>query len=584
MRGYSENRALCRNAAVSAAPGRQDAGVTSQLVKKNRKNGVDTRALPHLPSLKLRRRPFGNESGKSDPGGGLSRSVIFLGPREKKEKMVNLYSEFEKTALAHPEKTCVILGDSKLSFEAILSASRKLAAKLREIAPGTSDSETNIGVFAPNVPGFLVGFYGTLAADKVTVPVNFLLSQSEIMTVGMHAGLRIVVAAGPLYEKAAEVAKTLPITVLRAEDFLSTDSVPDVPAVSRKDDDTAVLMYTSGTTGTPKGVELTHTNLFENCQSIRASYELDSSYTFVCVLPLFHSFGITALMLLPSMVGAPIVLVPQFQPGKFVDIFNTYPRCLFIGVAPMFRVLAHLAKTKGVKFPNLELCVAGATALPKDVKDAFEEATGVEVFQGYGLTESSPAVSVNLPGKHKPGSIGTPIHGVEFQVWGEGDKPLPTGEIGELVVRGKNVMKGYYKNPQATSETITPEGWLRTGDLASIDEDEFATIAGRKKELIICAGENVYPLEIEDVLCSHPAVAEAAVIGIPHKTKGEEPKAYVSPVAGARIEVSELRKLCRERLAPFKVPAEFEVREELPKGPSGKVLKRVLQAELSQKS
>jgi long-chain acyl-CoA synthetase len=172
-----------------------------------------------------------------------------------------------------------------------------------------------------------------------------------------------------------------------------------------------------------------------------------------------------------------------------------------------------------------------------------------------------------------------PIHGVEVQVWDEKENPLPAGEIGELVVRGKNVMKGYYKNPLATAETITPEGWLKTGDLASIDEEGFITIAGRKKELIICAGENIYPLEIEDVLCSHPAVAEAAVIGIPHDTKGEVPKAYVSPIPEAVVNISELRALCREKLAAFKVPAEFEVRDELPKGASGKVLKRVLIAE-----
>ena len=493
--------------------------------------------------------------------------------------MVNLYTEFENSTAANPEGVCVTLGDTDVSFSAILAASRRLAAKLREIAPGNSESETNIGLFAPNLPGFLVGFYGTLAADKVTVPINFLLSQNEIMTVGMHAGIRILIAAGPLYDKAAEMAKSLPITVLRAEDFLSANPVPDLPPVTRCDSDTAVLMYTSGTTGTPKGVELTHTNLYENYQGVRAIYDLDSSYTFVCVLPLFHAFGITALMLLANSVGARLVLVPQFQPAKFVEIFNKYPRCLFIGVAPMFRVLAHVATSKGVKYSNLELCVAGAAALPMDVKNVFEEATGIELLQGYGLSETSPAVSVNLPDRHKPGTIGMPIHGVEVQVWDEKENPLPSGEIGELVVQGKNVMKGYYKNPQATAETITPEGWLKTGDLASIDEEGYITIVGRKKELIICAGENIYPLEIEDVLCSHPAVAEAAVIGIPHETKGEVPKAYVSPVPEAVVDISELRALCREKLAAFKVPAEYEVRDELPKGASGKVLKRVLIAE-----
>jgi len=344
-----------------------------------------------------------------------------------------------------------------------------------------------------------------------------------------------------------------------------------------------VLMYTSGTTGTPKGVELTHTNIVENYRDTVTVYDFHEKHSFICVLPLFHSFGMTTMMVLSNMIGARLVLVPQFLPQKLAEYFNTYTNCLYFGVAPMYQVLAFLAKSKGLKYSNLELCVSGAAALPMDVKDNFEAATGVTIYQGYGLSEASPAVSLNLPGRHKPGTIGRTIDNVELQIWDDAGNRLPNGEIGEIMVRGKNVMKGYYKNPAVTAQTITPEGWLYTGDLGLLDDDGYTTIVGRKKELIICAGENIYPLEIEDVLMTHPAVAEAAVIGIPHPKKGEEPKAFVTLQPEASVEISELRNLCKEKLAAFKVPAEFEIRAEFPKNATGKILKRVLEEEIKKK-
>lgn len=498
--------------------------------------------------------------------------------------MVNLFTEFENVTLQYPKSTCLIFEDQTFTFQQVLDASKRLAKRLLDIAPGNdSEADNHIALFAPNLPGFVVGFYGILAANKTTVPINFLLNPNEIMAIGMHAGLRIIIAAGPLYDKAAELAQSLPITVLRAEEFLALGEVPEVPPVTRSDDDTAVLMYTSGTTGTPKGVELTHTNLFENYLSVYHAWDFTPNNTFVAVLPLFHSFGLLAKLILPNLLGCKIVLVPQFQPQKIAEYFNKYPDCVFFAVAPMFSVLATLAQTKGIKYPNLRLGVTGAAALPMDTKNRFEAATGLELLQGYGLTEASPVVSFNVPGAHIPGTIGRPIKNVEAQIWDDEDHRLPNGQIGELMIRGKNVMKGYYKHPEATAKTISPEGWLHTGDLAKIDDNGFITIAGRKKELIICAGENIYPLEIEDVLTSHPAVMEAAVIGIPHPTKAEEPKAFLTLNPGATVEISELRQLCREKLATFKVPGEFEIREALPKGPTGKILKRVLEAEVGKK-
>ncbi len=498
--------------------------------------------------------------------------------------MVNLYSEFEKVTLANPQAICLSYDDQDFTFQQVLDASKRLAKRLLDIAPNnTSEPDNHIALFAPNLPGFVVGFYGILAANKTTTPINFLLNPNEIMTIGMHAGIRIIIAAGPLYDKAAELAQTLPITVLRAEEFLVPGEVPELPLVTRGDDDTAVLMYTSGTTGTPKGVELTHTNLFENYRSVHAAWEFSPNNTFVAVLPLFHSFGLLAKLILPNMLGTRIVLVPQFSPQKLAEHFNKYPECVFFAVAPMFGVLATLAQSKGIKYKNLVLCVSGAAALPMDTLERFRAVVGMDIFQGYGLTETSPVVSFNLPGFHKPGTIGRALKWIETCVWNDEGKVVPNGQIGELMVRGKLVMKGYYKNPEATAKTISPDGWLHTGDLAKLDDDGYMTIVGRKKELIISAGENIYPLEIEDVLTSHPAVMEAAVIGIHHPTKMEEPKAFVTLNPGATVQITELRQLCREKLAAFKVPGEFEIRESLPKGPTGKVLKRVLVEEEGKK-
>jgi long-chain acyl-CoA synthetase len=502
----------------------------------------------------------------------------------QEDVMVNLFSEFEKVTLASPQAICLTYEDQDFTFQQVLEATKRLAKRLLDIAPGnTSEPDNHIALFAPNLPGFVVGFYAALAANKTTVPINFLLNPNEIMTIGMHAGIRIVIASGPLYEKAAELAQSLPITVLRAEEFLMPGEVPVLPQVTRGDDDTAVLMYTSGTTGTPKGVELTHTNLYENYLSVYHVWEFTPKNTFIDVLPLFHSFGLLAKLILPNLLGARIVLVPQFQPQKLAEYFNKYPECIFFAVAPMFHVLATLAQTRGVKYSNLVLCVTGAAALPMDTMSRFQNVTGIPLYQGYGLTEASPVVSFNLPGAHVPGTIGRPIKNVEVQVWDDTDRVLPNGQIGELMVRGKNVMKGYYKNPEVTAKTISPEGWLHTGDLAKVDDHGFITIAGRKKELIISAGENIYPLEIEDVLASHQAVLESAVIGVPHPTKAEEPKAFVVLNPGATVDISELRQLCRDKLAGFKVPGEFEIRESLPKGPTGKILKRVLEAEAGKK-
>lgn len=494
---------------------------------------------------------------------------------------MNLFTEFEKSAKAHADLVCITYEDQDYSFARILSSSKRLAARLLEIAPGnSSEAENHIALLAPNLPGFVIGFYGTLAASKTTVPLNFLLNPNEIMTIGAHAGIRTIIAAGPFYEKATEMAQALPITVIRAEDYLEDAPAPDLPAVTRGDDDTAVLMYTSGTTGTPKGVELTHANIYDNYNSVKDAWPFHTGNSFICVLPLFHSFGMLAKLILPNFLGARVVLVPQFAPQKLAEYFNTYPECIFFAVAPMFNVLALLARTKGLKYPNLRLCVTGAAALPMNIKNHWESVTGIDLYQGYGLTEASPAVSFNLPEAHVPGTIGRSIKNVEVQIWDDDNHLLPNGEIGELMVRGKNVMKDYYKNPEETARTIAPDGWLHTGDLARMDDQGYITIAGRKKELIISAGENIYPLEIEDVLLSHPAVNEAAVIGVPHPSKGEEPKAYVAPVPGMSVDVAELRALCREKLASFKVPGDFEIRESLPKGPTGKLLKRVLEAEI----
>jgi long-chain acyl-CoA synthetase len=351
-----------------------------------------------------------------------------------------------------------------------------------------------------------------------------------------------------------------------------------LPPAATRPDDTAVLLYTSGTTGRPKGAELTHFNLLENARTVSGPMlGLDEETVSLCALPLFHSFGQTVAHNAVLRRGGTVVLLPRFEEQAAVDAIQRHGVNFFAGVPTMYIALRRAAAARGARLSGLRRCVSGGAPMPVEVLSGFDAEHGVDIRESYGLSETSPVASFNaLDRPKRPGSIGVPIEGVEFRLAAEDgsliEDPMRPGEI---LIRGPNVMKGYYRRPEATAETIV-DGWLRTGDIARRDAGGYYHIVDRRKDLILRAGYNVYPREVEEVLYRHPAVAEAAVVGVPHPEVGEEIRAVVVLRAGAAASAAGLMDHCRAHLAAYKCPRLVEFREVLPKGPSGKILRRAL--------
>ena len=357
--------------------------------------------------------------------------------------------------------------------------------------------------------------------------------------------------------------------------------VADLPGqgspVERGDDDVAVILHTSGTTGKPKGAMLTHGNLGRNAEvSVRTLVETGPDDVVMGCLPLFHVFGLTCGLNGAVLAGAMLTLIPRFDPRKALEVIERDGVTVFEGVPTMYSALLSVADEAAPEATrSLRTCVSGGAALPVQVLADFEKAFGCTVLEGYGLSESSPAAAFNHPNRpRKAGSIGTPIHGVEMRVVDLDGVEVPQGETGEIQIRGHNVMKGYWNLPDATKATITADGWLNTGDVGRVDEDGYFYIVDRTKDMIIRGGYNVYPREIEEVLYEHPAVAEAAVIGIPHDSLGEEVGAAVALKKDAEATPEELRDYVKARVAAYKYPRQVWLVDALPKGPTGKVQKR----------
>jgi long-chain acyl-CoA synthetase len=337
-------------------------------------------------------------------------------------------------------------------------------------------------------------------------------------------------------------------------------------------DDTAVIMYTSGTTGKPKGAELTNLNVFYVSQVAGGLVPGAPGDVFLAVLPLFHVFGQTSLMNVAIWRGATVTLVPRFDAAKVLEVMQRDKVTHFGGVPTMFFGLVNAPERKNYDTSSLKYAVSGGAAIPLEILKAFNKEFGVEILEGYGLSETSPTVTFNLPGKSKPGSVGDPIWGVEVKLVGNNDEEVAQGEMGEILVRGPNVMKGYYKRPEETAQVMR-KGWFHTGDIAYKDEEGYYFIVDRMKDMIIRGGYNVYPREVEEILYQHGSVLEAAVIGIPHPKLGEEIKAFVTLKSNLTANAEELIEFTKNRIANYKYPRLVEFLSELPKNSTGKILK-----------
>ncbi|HEY1919125.1 MAG TPA: long-chain fatty acid--CoA ligase [Streptosporangiaceae bacterium] len=499
--------------------------------------------------------------------------------------VTNLARNLTDTTRAHAGRVAVRVDNAAMTYRAVDEASARVAGLLHErgLKPGD-----RVGIMMPNVAEVPVVYYGVLRAGGVVVPMNPLLKEREVAYYLEDSGAGLLFAWHTFAGQAlggAERAKAGTIVVDAAgfPDLLAS-ATPDDQVVDRDDEDTAVILYTSGTTGQPKGAELTHGNLISNTEVSRADIiQARPDDVIFGGLPLFHVFGQTVALNVAVASGACLTLLPRFDPAHALRIIAEHRVTVFEGVPTMYVALLHQPDRADYDTSSLRTCISGGAALPVEVLRGFEDAFGVPVLEGYGLSETSPVASFNLPGRErKPGSIGTPIRDVQMRVMDGEDHEVQQGEVGEIVIRGPNVMKGYWQRPEATAEALL-DGWFHTGDLARVDEDGYFYIVDRKKDMIIRGGYNVYPREIEEVLYEHPAVAEAAVIGLRHPSLGEEVGAAVALKPGAAISADELRDYVKSQVAAYKYPRHLWIVDALPKGPTGKIQKRdiVIPADLT---
>jgi long-chain acyl-CoA synthetase len=490
----------------------------------------------------------------------------------------NLSLNLVASARKYPDKVALRCNDQEFTFTEFDAAAARVATFLdrEEIAAGD-----RVGLMLPNTPAFALGFYGILRSGAIAVPMNPLLKSREIAFYLSNTGATALFATPTFAAEATAAAAAAGAKCWLVDDAdlvrLTADLPEQASPVDRADADTAVILHTSGTTGRPKGAELTHGGLDRN-QDVAANtlIEVGPDDVVMGCLPLFHVFGLTCGLNTSVSAGATLTLIPRFDAHTALEVIERDAVTVFEGVPTMYSALLGEAR----RFPSsatasLRVCVSGGASLPVQVLTDFEQMFGATILEGYGLSETSPVASFNHPHRErKPGSIGTPVEGVEMRIVDLTGQEVPQGGLGEIQIRGHNVMKGYWNLPEATASALSADGWFSTGDVGKVDEDGYFYIVDRKKGLIIRGGFNVYPREIEEVLYEHPVVVEAAVVGLPHDSLGEEIGAAVVLEDGARVDPTELRDFVKQRVAAYKYPRRVWIVDSLPKGATGKILRR----------
>jgi len=501
----------------------------------------------------------------------------------------NLAVILHESAKRWPGKTAVVSDRGSMSFAELDAASDRVAANLRRygIGPGIA-----VGLQLPNIPQFLMAYFGILKTGGVVVPMNVMLKAPEIAYYLGDSDARAVITSADTISEAAKGADSANVEKIfivaagqHGADGLGTDfqellagSQPAPPPYEQRDPgDTAVILFTSGTTGRPKGVQLSHFQLYMNADAHRQGFEMTEADVMIAVAPMFHTLGLSGVLNSTMLAGGALRLMVRFDAGDMLEVMQNDKATIFHGVPTMYHALLQHPKLADYDTSSLRIAGSAGAALPAEFLDSFERRFGVIILELYGLTESGPVATFNLRNDRKPYSVGKPIWGVDMQVWDDEGRRLPPGKenVGEFVLRGHAITKGYYKNPQATAEAIT-DGWLRTGDLGYQDEEGFYFIVDRKKDLIIRGGYNVYPREVEDVLYQHGALSQIAVVGMPDERLGEEVRAYCVLKPGHMATEQELISFAKERLAAYKYPRSIVFMEELPLGPTGKILKKEL--------
>ncbi|RKY36284.1 MAG: fatty acid--CoA ligase [Candidatus Omnitrophota bacterium] len=489
------------------------------------------------------------------------------------------------------KKPALIFDGRKISYAELRDRTDKLAKGLIKLGIEKGDK---IGILLRNCPEYVISLFGIIKAGAIVVPLNFMLKEEELKPILEEAEIKLVISSSEflsILERLRLRIECFNFIVLIDEEkkeeyfysLLEKQRVEkiELPKLSR--DELCVLIYTSGTTGIPKGVMLSHRNFISNIEACLEVINFSARERVICILPLFHSFTLTVCLFLPLYLGSCILLFATVRSlGKVLKGLVKYRGTIFIGIPQIYKVMSDFKMPWLLKIPvirkfifPLKLCISGAAPLPGEVLTNFQKKFKIPLLEGYGLTEASPVVSINPPYKVKPGSVGLPLPGIEVKVVNDKGEELSRGEEGELILKGENVMLGYYKQEEETKKVIK-DGWLYTGDIAKIDEEGYIYILDRKKDLIIVRGLNVYPREVEEVIYQNPKVKEVCVVGIPDESRGEVPKAFVVVKEGEELTAKELLEFLRPRLAGYKIPRYIEFRDELPKSPSGKILRKEL--------
>lgn len=479
-----------------------------------------------------------------------------------------------------PDKWALVFEHQRFRYKQLNTLVNQFTQGLATLGIKKNDK---IAILLHNSYEFVISYFSALRLGAIAVPINTMLTSKEINFILQDCSPALLITSSDFKDKLPEITFDHDHTVLTdmvRQDYLLWEQIiknikPHEYPSKAQAEDIAVIIYTSGTTGKPKGVMLTHKNLLSNIVASLEAVKITKKDRVILFLPMFHSFSATVCLLIPFFVGAKVIVLKSPKPfDKVIKAIMFQRVSVFIAIPPVYNILSRLRLPWGFHFINpIRLCISGAAPLAPEVLKRFESAFKVTLLEGYGLTEASPVVSFNPLNLPQPGSVGLPLLGVEVRVVDEQGQDVPQGSVGELIVRGENVMKGYYHQIEATNETIR-NGWLFTGDMARIDDNGYIYIVDRKKDMIIVHGVNVYPKEIEDVLYSHPMVAEVAVVGQEEKDKGEIVIATIVLKKGEKATIGEIKNFCQKKLASYKVPRIIEFWESLPKTPTGKILKR----------
>ena len=491
--------------------------------------------------------------------------------------MTNLATNLATTTQRQSEHSAIRINGQSISYGQLHAMAAKVAGDLRAagIQPGD-----RVAIILPNVPAFPVVFWGILLAGGVVVPMNPLLKAGEIDYFFTDSGAKIAFVWPDFVPEATKGAATSGTQIIECNPLGPNpgglpEGTPIGEPSERTDEDDAIILYTSGTTGRPKGAQLTHRNIHLNAtRSATVILEVTSDDVIMGCLPLFHVFGLVVGLNAATVVGASLALIPRFDPEAAIETIEKERVTIFQGVPTMYAAIVNHPRGDGMDASSLRACASGGSAMPLEVMRAFEDKFGCIILEGYGLSETSPVASFNMPDRErKPGTIGVAIPGCEMRCVDLNGNEVPVGEVGEIAIRGDNVMKGYWGKPEATAEAI-PDGWFRTGDLATMDEEGYFTIVDRKKDMILRGGMNVYPREVEETIYQHPDVLEVAVVAIPDDLLGENVGAAVALRPGSTTTPQDIIDFTKDRIAAYKYPREVWFVGELPKGPTGKILRR----------